>query len=149
MSDSKAWIRNVVASLEQHVGEDACRRVLEPCGRRCFPASLGKKARAIWNSAPTARDFVERLHKAASHVELTGDEVRVIYPQCYCPHIRGIPSGGMPGAYCACSLGWVKELFLQATDRDVAVAVETTILRGGTQCRFVVDLGLPLDQPLR
>jgi hypothetical protein len=149
MGDAKSWIRDVVASLEREMDADTCQRVLEPCGRRCFPATLGKKARAIWNNASTPRAFVERLHETTSHVEVVDGEIRVTYPECYCPHIRGIPSGEMPAAYCACSVGWVKELFRQATGRDADVEALTTIHRGGSECRFRVDLGLGLDAPLR
>ncbi len=149
MNRSSAWIRNVVASLEREAGAETCARVLESCGRRCFPPSLGSKAQAAWNKASTARAFIERLSIVATHVAIADDEVRVTYPQCYCAQIRAIPVGEVPGSYCACSVGWVKELFLRATGRDVAVTVRTTILRGDKECCFVVDLGVSLDEPLR
>jgi hypothetical protein len=41
--------------------------------RPTIPA--GKKTLAIWDVAPTARAFLERLH--------------VVYPTCYCEEIRG------------------------------------------------------------
>jgi hypothetical protein len=149
MSNSGAWIRNVVAALESQSDEETCRRVLEPCGRRCLPTSLGKKARAMWEASPTARTFLERLKKASPHVTIVGEEIHVVYPECYCRQVNAVPMNEMPAAYCHCSVGWVKELFLQATGRDVDVVALTTIIRGGTECRFRVDLGVALDAPLR
>ncbi len=149
MSDSKAWIRNVVTSLQGETDEETCRRVLEPCGRRCFATSLGKKARAMWEASPTARAFLEHLQKASPHVTIVGKEIHVVYLECYCRQVSAVPVGEVPHAYCHCSVGWVKELFLQATGRDVDVVALTTIIRGGTECRFRVDLGVALDAPLR
>jgi predicted hydrocarbon binding protein len=132
MSDSKAWIRDIVASLEGETEAETCRRVLEPCGRRCFPASLGKEVRTMWEVSTTARAFLDRLQKASPHVTIVGEEeIHVVYPKCHC------------------SVGWAKELFRQATGRDVDVVALTTIIRGGTGCRFRVDLGIALDAPLR
>ncbi len=149
MSDSKTWIRNVVASLEVETDAETCRRVLEPCGRHCFPEPLGKKARTMWAASPTARAFLERLRKASPHVTIVGEEIHVVYPECYCRQVSAVPMSEMPAAYCHCSVGWVKELFRQATGRDVDVVALTTIIRGGTECRFRVDLGVALDAPLR
>ncbi len=145
MGDSKAWIRNVVTSLQGETDEGTCRRVLEPCGRRCFPKSLGTKARAIWKDSPTVQAFLDRLHEAFGPVEIVGGQVQVVYPECYCEQIRGVPIGEVPGAYCHCSVGWVKELFRQATGRDADVEAVATIVRGGKECRFRVALGMALD----
>lgn len=149
MSDSKAWIRDIVASLEGETDAETCRRVLEPCGRRCFPASLGKKARTMWEGSTTARAFLERLQGVSPHVAIVGEEIHIVYPKCCCKRVSAIPAGEMPAAYCDCSVGWAKELFRQATGRDVDVVALTTIIRGGTECRFQVELGLALDAPLR
>jgi hypothetical protein len=149
MSNTAAWIRNVVSSLENEVDQATCRRILEACGRKCFPLSLGKKSRSIWESAKTGREFVERLHKACDRVTIEDGLVYIICPECYCRRIRGVPVSEMPNAYCHCSAGWAKELFLQATGRDVDVVAVSTIVRSGTECRFRVDLGVALDTPLR
>ena len=64
----------------------------------------------------------------------------VVYPQCYCEQIKGLPPGSVPDAYCHCSVGWIRELFEQATGRAVKVERVKTVLSGGGECRFRVTL---------
>lgn len=149
MIDSKSWIQNVVTSLEGETDAETCRRALEPCGRRCFPPSLGKKAHAIWKDSPTVRAFLERIQTAFEAATIVGEEIHVVYPECYCELARKVPAGEMPAAYCHCSVGWVKEFVGQATGRYVDVVALTTIVRNGKEHRFRVDLDIALDAPLR
>jgi hypothetical protein len=145
---TQAWIRQVVAGLAEQTDEATCQRVLESCGRRCFPPALGAKVRALWQEATTVRGFLDELHAAFDPVQIVDGAIHVVYPQCYCEQIDGIPPLDVPSAYCNCSVGWVRELFKQATGRDVPVEALTTIVRGGPECRFRVDLGIALDAPL-
>jgi hypothetical protein len=46
----------------------------------------------------------------------------------------------VPGSYCYCSVGWVKEMFEQALERPVEVKVEASIRRGDETCRLRVLL---------
>ncbi len=142
--------------MEVAVADDiAVQELLEcssrPLGKVCAgnPQTLGAKARAAWKASPTARPFLERLNKASGPVTIVGEDVHVVYPECYCQQTRETPAGEVSSAYCAWSVGWVKELFRHAMDREARVTAMTTIVRGGTECRLRVDLGMSLDEPSR
>ncbi|MEW5826185.1 MAG: hypothetical protein AB1778_05080 [Candidatus Bipolaricaulota bacterium] len=149
MSDPVRWILQAAASLSDSADEPTCRHVLEACGRACFPAALGEKARRIWESSATTRDFVLGLRDVFPPVVLFGEEIHVVYPKCYCEFMRAVPPSEVPWTYCQCSIGWVKEFFALATGQSAVVDVISTVLRGGAECRLRVDLGRRLDQPLR
>ena len=84
--------------------------MLDPCGRQCSPTSLGTKARGT-EGVPTLGAFLDRLHGAFDAVTSLSEEIRVVYPECYCVPLCGIPVSEIPDAYCPCMVGWVEELF--------------------------------------
>jgi len=134
------WIRKVVAGIEEHADEAECKKILEACGRQCAPRGLIAKAREIYQSAGDTAEFVARLGEVFSAVQIEDGKVFVIYPECYCEQIKGVPSEDIPNAYCNCSVGWVKEVFEGALGRPVGVRRVSSVIAGDPECRFEVDL---------
>lgn len=146
---ARAWILHAVAELSQRADGATCREILAACGRRCFPEELGARARQLWIVAPTIRAFAEAMHAIFPPVRVEGDDLVVVYPRCYCEQIADVLPSNVPDAYCVCSIGWVEELFRRATGIDAGVDAQSTIVRGGTECRFHIHLERGLDEPLR
>lgn len=146
---ARAWILHAVTELSQRVDGATCREVLAACGRRCFPERLGSRARELWCATPTVRAFAEAMHEVFPPVRVEEADLVVVYPRCYCEQIAGVPPSDVPDVYCDCSAGWVEELFRRAAGINAHVETRSTIVRGGTECRFRVDLGRGLDEPLR
>lgn len=140
MSDSKKWIPDVVRALDEHTDPETCARTLEACGRRCAPESLVRKARQIFERTGSLEGFLAELGEVFDALELSDGKVYVVYPQCYCEQIRGVPVDEIPDVYCNCSVGWVKEIFEGALGRPVRVTRRSTVIAGDSECRFEVDL---------
>jgi predicted hydrocarbon binding protein len=49
--------------------------------------------------------------------------------------VENVPTGLSP-VYCHCSVGYVKEMFEQATGKSIQVALKESLKRGGKACRF-------------
>jgi predicted hydrocarbon binding protein len=141
VSRTRQWIRKVVEGLDAHVDPETCARILEACGRQCAPDGLIEKARRIFESSEDIGGFLARLGEVFEAVQVEDGKVYVVYPECYCEQIKGIPSADVPNAYCDCSVGWVKELFERATGRKVSVKRISSVVAGDPECRFQVDLG--------
>lgn len=140
-SKTREWIAKVVEGLEENTDPETCAKILEACGRRCVPQSLLKKARALYAASPDIGRFLSDLSDVFEAVQVEDDKVYVVYPQCYCDQIKGIPIEDVPNAYCDCSVGWVKELFEGALGRPVEVKRIASVVAGDSECRFQVDLG--------
>ena len=134
------WIKNVVEGLDEHADPKTCERVLEACGRRCAPESLVNKAREIYRSSSDIGEFIVRLSEVFDAVQIEDDRVYVVYPECYCEHIKGVPIEEIPNSYCQCSVGWVKEIFETALGRPVQVKRIASVVAGDSECRFEVNL---------
>ncbi|MCX6093335.1 MAG: DUF6144 family protein [Candidatus Bipolaricaulota bacterium] len=137
---TQAWIADVVREVEKNTDTATCARILESCGRHCAPSSLIQKTKEIYKSSAGVPEFLARLGEVFDALQIEDGAVYVVYPQCYCDQIKGIPTGDVPDAYCNCSVGWIREVFEQAIGRPVKVERVTTVISGGDECRFRVVL---------
>ena len=142
MSHQETWVRWVLDSLQSQ-NEDTIKKVLEQCGRWCCQGS-GYNRRSLDAAAKSKDDneFLENLRKTWDHLELTGGEIYVIYPKCYCPIgqalVKEFP--GKVSGFCNCSVDWVKEMFEPALKRTVKVRLLKSVVHGDDHCRFKVTL---------
>ena len=124
------------AEAEGRVDEEIIS-MLECRGRECIGATYIQKAKAAAKDAQTDEEFLDNLAKSVSMLQREGDAIYMVYPECYCHHLKGF-EGKVPYSYCYCSVGWVKEMFERALGRPVGVEVEASVLRGDDACRLRV-----------
>jgi len=140
-SNTLQWIKKVVEEIDTRTDSQTCAQILEACGRQCAPEGLIKKAREIHEDSEGIGEFLARLGEVFDAVQVEDDKVYVVYPQCYCEQISGLPIDEVPDAYCNCSVGWVKEVFEGALGRSVEVRRVKSVVAGDEECRFEVNLG--------
>jgi predicted hydrocarbon binding protein len=132
------WIKQVVRGIDEHTDDATCARILEACGRQCTPASLIKKAKAIYAKRKDVGAFLAEFSEVFDAIQVEDDVIYVVYPRCFCKQIAGIPPEEILDAYCNCSRGWIMQLFEQATGREVDVELLESVVKGDPQCRFAV-----------
>lgn len=141
LSETKGnWITTLMDGLNRNVDKETLAIILEQCGRRCQSPILVKKARDIYLKSKNPEEFLGKLEKICKHLRREGNKIYVVYQQCYCPRVNKIPKGQLPGVYCNCSRGWVKELFEGAMGKPVEVIMEKSIINGDNECRFRIVL---------
>jgi len=134
------WLRHVVDGVDDKTTDSECLTILDRRGRACTPRKLISMAKEIFDNAQTLEAFLSEFSEAFEFLHIEDGEITVVYPRCFCHHISGIPPEDVPDEYCECSRSWVQELFEQATGQSVEVAVLDSVVRGGKDCRFSVDL---------
>ncbi|MBN2016059.1 hypothetical protein JW766_04470 [Candidatus Dojkabacteria bacterium] len=110
-------------------------KILEERGRSCIGKSFLKKAQEAAKGTKNDEEIIDNLVDSIQMLSREGNILYMIYPKCYCHHVKKY-KGEIPEYYCDCSAGWIKELFKNALGREVDVKIESTILRGGSECRF-------------
>jgi predicted ArsR family transcriptional regulator len=131
------WLVDLLKEVEGHVDEERLANILEGRGRACIGATYINKAKDAAKNAKDVDEFLDNLATAVRMLKREGDKVYMVYPKCYCHKLKGV-KGDVPGSYCYCSVGWVKEMFEQALGRPVEVKLEASVLRGDEACRLRV-----------
>ncbi len=137
---SKAqWLIDLLNEVDGYIDDKELAKILEKRGRTCVGPNYIKKAKDAARNTKSIDDFVKKLSKTLPMLKKEGDKVYMVYPKCYCHHIKGL-EGDIPKSYCYCSIGWVKELFEQALNKPINVKLESSILGGDKTCRLRVAL---------
>lgn len=134
------WLTALITALDESVDEETRVRVLEQCGRRCQTQSLVKKAKRIYERSRNVDEFLTEFGRVYIHLHRDGDNVYIIYPQCYCTFVNKMPRGRLSATWCNCSRGWAKALFEGVLGHPIEVTAEETIIRGDKQCKFKINL---------
>ena len=134
------WITCLIAALDENVDAETRAKVLEPCGRQCQSQRFIQKARNIYQKSKNLSEFVVKFGKIYKNLQKEGDNVYIVYPECYCSFVNKIPAGKLSATYCNCSRGWVKALFEGALERPVEIIMAESIMKGDKQCKFRITL---------
>lgn len=139
MSHLSRWIDSIMLGLDSQIERNEREKILENCGRNCISRSLVRKAQVCRRSAKDMDEFLDRLAKNWSHLQVSGQKIHVVYEKCYCPLLRGY-KGTLSETFCNCSRGYVMELFESALQHPVRVTLKRSIRQGDDICRFEVHL---------
>lgn len=68
-----------------------------------------------------------------------GNTVHLTYSKCLCPLVGSIEPL-LSKTFCNCYRGWLMESFKTVVGKPVKVKMEDSIMMGGQECRFSVQL---------
>jgi predicted hydrocarbon binding protein len=131
------WIKALMEGLDEQVDGETVGKILENCGRSCTPRKLISELRAVWGSSDGLDDFVSKSGGVFPHIRKDENCVVVEYDKCYCPLVKDYP-GEVPGQWCSCSIGWLKELFQSTVSPRVDVELLKSVKRGDDVCEFKI-----------
>jgi predicted hydrocarbon binding protein len=137
--NKRQWLIDLLKEVEGNISAERLTQILETRGRSCIPDAMISKAKKAAKDTKNDAEFLDNLAKVYPMLKREGDDVYVVYPECYCPGMKGF-KGEVPHSYCYCSVGWVKEIFEQALKRPIEVKLESSVLRGDKECKLRVLL---------
>jgi len=136
-------VQEVMIKFDQVVPDKEKReKVMEKLGNTCFNNFFGKIAEGIKKNSSGMAEIVQNINKLSGgeHFKLEGNKVYATFNQCLCQIGVRETEAFISKIYCSCSLGWMKSLFKTVLDKPVNVELLESIVSGGNNCRFVIDL---------
>ncbi len=148
---SQTWVKRFMDILDQDVDEPTRVKLMHTMGRTCFSGAHGKRSER--RAEPGDLDKLIASMKRYGGDEMIRREGDVIHFQyvrnpaglkvadgwCLCPMVEKGPAN-LSGTFCACSEGYVTEMFERASDVPVKVELVESLKRGGKTCRFRIQL---------
>lgn len=138
------WVREMVVRLEDRVGPEKAKSIMESCGRKCCGVTSRKRAKACASKAKTLQQLIDNMNKmrvGGGRLKVK-DEHTVLggYDRCYCGLVSKTEERFPDLGYCQCSVGWYKQLFETALGRPVKVEIKQSIINGAKSCEFVIHV---------
>ena len=117
------------------------RKVLHECGKACAQSYTVQKFCQVKQNSADLDVFLLNLSQEGSgsrYERIGSNTIRATYNNCGCDLVRlGLVKSP---ALCECSAANLRENLEQSLGISASVAVETSILRGGTHCVLIVTL---------
>lgn len=152
MEFADGWVKRFFEVMEPLLDEKTRDQLMQANGKACYIAYAGVRPRR-----PTPLSFEQFADWIAKNGKDKGYSVagRDVFSEytssaetgkaspeniCLCPMVEAQAAGKIPAFYCLCSVGYVREMHEQILGRPVEVQLLDSVLRGGTRCRFKINL---------
>ena len=134
------WFSGLMNGLES-TDASARETILRECGKACAASYTAGVFEDAWRQSADMESFLNELairFPEATYEQRDPHTIEVRYTSCECDLVkRGLFESPM---ICECSAYNLEENFEQSLGTSVAVTIESSILRGGTHCAFLVSL---------
>jgi hypothetical protein len=147
---AERWVARFMGILDESLDEPTRASIMETNGQRCFLHWMNT-SKTVIEPIPY-RDWVAKIQAAGprADIQFEGNGFLFQYMHntkgvespagfCLCDLLESKPEGISP-TYCHCSVGYVRELFSRRFGQPVRVTLLDSVLRGGSRCRFKVEL---------
>ena len=136
-------VKEIMIKFDQIVPDKEKReRVMEKLGNTCFNNFFGKIAQDIKKKSSGMVEIIQNINKLSGgeYFKLEDNKIYATFNQCLCQ--IGVRETEIPisKTYCSCSLGWMKSLFKTVLDKPFKVELVESVVSGGNNCRFVINL---------
>jgi predicted ArsR family transcriptional regulator len=134
------WFSGLLNGLEQ-VDQKTRETILRECGKACahsYTVQVFQDARRHSADMDTFLAHLAVKFPGATYERTDSHTIRVSYDRCECDLVKcGLVKSPI---ICECSAHNLEENFAQSLGTPVAVAIESSILRGEPCCAFLVSL---------
>lgn len=134
------WFSGFERGLES-LSATACTTILHSCGKACARSYTVPLFQQAWRETGNLDDFLAHLSQNCleAHFERVGvNGIKATYATCDCDLVRlGLITSP---ALCECSAANLQENLEKSLGLPASVAIESSILRGATECVLLVTL---------
>jgi predicted hydrocarbon binding protein len=137
-----SYLNKVMMNIEDKIGSNQLRMIMEKCGMECIGKSVLEKAKNIYKKNSSIDTFIDELNKnhiGGGYLKLNGNIIEAVYDKCYCGSVSKTRQT-VSINYCYCSTGWYKRLFEEIFDKEVKVEIMQSIINGADSCKFNIYL---------
>lgn len=134
------WFAGFVRGIDS-LDEPSQRKVLYECGKACAQSYTVQVFRDVKQNSVDIDSFLQNLSRRGSgstYERIGSNMIKATYSQCGCDLVRlGLVKSP---TLCECSAANLRENLQQSLGVSASVAVESSILRGGTHCVLIASL---------
>jgi hypothetical protein len=134
------WFAGFSRGMEA-LDEPSRKKVLHECGKACAQSYTIQVFREARQNSVDLDSFLGNLSKKGSgsrYERVNSNTIKATYAECGCDLVRlGLVKTPL---LCECSAANLRENLRQSIGKSASVSIESSILRGGTQCVLIAVL---------
>jgi hypothetical protein len=149
---TEKWVVRFFNVLDANLDEATRMKIMMSNGKECLLAWQKETKQQPRTKPVTLEGFAKwAKEKGSAEYQVEGNVIHFQYTSaaetglpspenhCLCPMVETNPAGLSP-TFCACSLGYVKEMHEQMFGKPVEVELVSSVLGGAPRCKFKITV---------
>ena len=136
-----AWLKGAIDRLEKLVDKETAVKIMESCGLECCSSAARRRAKQFMSKSKSIEEFLNKMSAGGFRFELKDkNTIFGIYNKCYCGQVKHTKKSFPTNTYCQCGVGYLKQLFGSALEKQVKVELIQSIITGAERCEFIINI---------
>ena len=133
------WWRNTVIRMENELGIEKTKEILNICGSKCCGSGHRKTVRKKFEESDSIEDFLKKISiKGVTYKLIDKNTILVEYQRCFCGQVKGTTTTFPNMTYCQCSAEFNRQYFSSAFNKPVKVELIKSVITGNDSCQFYI-----------
>jgi hypothetical protein len=138
-SQKAEWWKNTVYRMENELGIETTKRIMEFCGRKCCGSGHRKTVRKKFEESNSIEEFLDNISgKDVTYKLVDKNTILVEYQRCFCGQVKSTKTVFPNMTYCQCSTEFNRQYFSSAINRPVKVELVRSVICGDDSCQFII-----------
>ena len=127
--------------MENEIGTEKTKEILEFCGSKCCGAGHRKIVRKKFEESNSIEEFLRKISsKGVTYKLIDKNTILAEYQRCFCGQVKNTKTTFPNMTYCQCSAEFNRQYFSFAFGRPVRVELIKTVLIGDDSCQFRIHI---------
>ena len=140
-SKKAEWWRNTVIRMENELGIEKTKEILNICGSKCCGSGHRKTVRKKFLESDSIEEFLKKISsKDVTYKLIDKNTILAEYQRCFCGQVKGTTTTFPNMTYCQCSTEFNRQYFSSAFNKPVKVELIKSVITGNDSCQFYIHI---------
>jgi hypothetical protein len=141
-SSKKAeWWKDVIIRMENEIGTERTKEILNICGRKCCGQGHRKTVRKKFEESNSIEEFLDKISiKDVTYKLVDKNTIVAEYQRCFCGQVKGITTTFPNMTYCQCGTEFNRQYFSSAFGKPVKVELIKSVISGSDCCKYCIHI---------
>ena len=140
-SKKAEWWKDTINRMENKIGTEKTKKILNICGSKCCGQGHRKTARKKFEESNSIENFLNKISFGGVTYKLVDRNTIIAeYQQCFCGQVKGAETTFPNLTYCECGTEFIRQYFSSAFNKSVEVDLIKSIISGSDSCKYIIHI---------
>jgi hypothetical protein len=140
-SKKAEWWKNTIIRMENEIGTEKTKEILNICGSKCCGLGHRKKVRKKFEESNSIEEFLKKISiKGVTYKLIDKNTILAEYQRCFCGQVKDTKTTFPNMTYCQCSTEFNRQYFSSAFSKPVKVELIKSVISGDDSCQFYIHI---------
>ena len=133
------WWKNAIIRMENELGIEKTKEILNICGNKCCGSGHRKTVRKKFEESHSIKEFLNKISgKGVTYKLIDQNTIFAEYQRCFCGQVKATKTTFPNMTYCQCSTEFNRQYFSSAFNKLVKVELIKSVISGNDSYQFTI-----------